>query len=507
MTRDMLINVTEGHECRIALLEEGILEELYTERADMNNMVGNIYKGTVVNIEPGIQAAFVDFGVGRNGFLHISDLHPRYFKTSACNVEHVGRRKPLKDRPPIQRCLSKGQQIVVQVIKEGLKGKGPTVSAYIAIAGKYLVLVPWMKKCGVSHKIEEPEERARLLEMLRECRPPENQGFIIRTAGRNCTKRELRNDLKYLNRVWTAVAKRVESAAAPAELYQESDLVIRVLRDVYDSRVISIICDSAEMVKQIKDFLAIAAPRIKCEIRHYDRRVPLFHEYAIEEQIARVRARSVRLPGGSYLVIERTEALVSVDVNSGRYRREKTAEETAYKTNLQAAPEIARQLRLRDLGGLIICDFIDMRNPKHRKAVERVFKAAFKGDRAHHEILNISRFGVVEMTRQRLRSSDQEGNFLACRHCGGSGYVRDYGSLSAEVMRVLFASASDRQVRRIEVAACPDFAAYLQNERRSVIGGIEEADDTKISIVFNSDYAGEQYDIVCYDSHGKIVKV
>ncbi len=508
MAREMIINVAESEECRVAVVENGLLEELYIERASLSRHVGNIYKGTVVNIESGIQAAFIDFGTGKNGFLHISDLHPQYFPGSARRkTEHVGRRKSLKERRPIQSCLHKGDELVVQVTKEGMNTKGPTLSTYIALPGKYLVMMPWMEDSGVSHKIADEQERERLLDILKQMKRPKSTGFIIRTAGEGTSKRDIQNDLRYLKRLWMAIQKRIDKTKAPAELYQESDLVIRTLRDVFNSDISRIICDSEAVVRRIKDFLRIASPRLKQRVIHYEGQVPLFHKYKIEDEITRVQSRSVELKGGGSIVIEQTEALVSIDVNSGRYRKHQSAEQTAYKTNLEAAEEIARQLRLRDLGGLIICDFIDMRNEKHRAAVEKAFRAAVRPDRARSRVLRISRFGVVEMTRQRMRPSLQSSTYLACPHCGGTGYVKSHESSAIEIIRLLNLSASKQQVRRIELFVSPEVADYLQNEKRTSIAQIEQTNDKKVIIHSAPNYSGANHELVCYNDRGSVVKV
>ena len=508
MAREMLINVAESEECRVAVVEDSSLEELYVERASLNSHVGNIYRGKVANIESGIQAAFIDFGIGKNGFLHISDLHPRYFSSAGGKyVESIGRRKSLKDRPYIKDCLRKGHGIVVQVTKEGLKTKGATLSTYLALPGKYLVMMPWMRKHGVSHKIEDEDERRRLRQILEQSDPPKGLGFIIRTAGQGCSKRDIQNDLRYLKRLWRAIEKRIETEAAPGELYQESDLVIRALRDVFNSKISNIICDSENVVRKIREFFAIATPRMKQRITYYDSKVPLFHKYRIEDEIAKVQSRRVELKGGGSIIIEQTEALVSIDVNSGRYRKQKNAEQTAYESNIEAATEIARQLRLRDLGGLIICDFIDMRNAKHRKAVEKVFRATVKTDRARSRILSISRFGVVEMTRQRMRPSLQSATYLACPHCGGTGFVKSHESLAIEIIRLLNLSASKEQIRRVELFVSPEVADYLQNVKRAALTQIEQFSDKRVIIHSASDYAGEKHDLVCYNERGSVVKL
>jgi len=508
MAREMLINVAESEECRVAVVEDGSLEELYVERASLGSHVGNIYKGKVVNIESGIQAAFIDFGVGKNGFLHVSDLHPRYFpKASGRHTESVGRRKSLKERPPVQNCLHKGDELVVQVTKEGVKTKGPTLSTYLALPGKYLVMMAWMRKHGVSHKIEDEDERKRLRQILVESKPAKEQGFIIRTAGQGCSKRDIQNDLRYLRRLWRTIEKRIETEKAPGELYQESNLVIRALRDVFNSKISGIICDSENVVRRIRDFLRIATPRLKPRVTYYDGRIPLFHKYKIEDEIAKIQSRTVELKGGGSIVIEQTEALVSIDVNSGRYRKQQSAEETAYRSNMVAAVEIARQLRLRDLGGLIICDFIDMWSEKHRRDVEKAFRDAVKADRARARILRISRFGVVEMTRQRMRPSLQSSTHLACPHCGGSGFVKSHEALSIEIIRLLNLSVWKEQIKRIELFVSPEVGDYLQNEKRAAVVQIEQLSEKRVIIHSSPNYVGEKYNLVCYNERDSVVKL
>jgi ribonuclease E len=508
MAREMLINMAESEECRVAIVEDGALEELYVERASLSRHVGNIYKGKVVNIESGIQAVFIDFGTGKNGFLHISDLHPKYFPDADSDLtETVGRRKALKERLPIQNCLHKGQELVVQVTKEGINTKGPTLSTYLALPGKFLVMMPWMRKLGISHKIEDDNERTRLRQILNESRPPKDMGFIIRTAGQGCSKRDIQNDLKYLKRLWSAIEKRIEAEKAPCGIYQESDLVTRTLRDVLNSKVNKIVCDSENVVRKIRDFISIATPRLKQSVVYYDSKVPLFHKYRIEDEIAKIQSRTVALKGGGSIIIEQTEALVAIDVNSGRYRKGQGAEQTAYKTNMEAALEIARQLRLRDLGGLIICDFIDMRSEKHRREVERAFRNAVKTDRARSRILRISKFGVVEMTRQRMRPSLQSTTYLVCPNCGGVGFIKSHESVAIEIIRLLNLSASKEQIKRIELFVSPEVGSYLQNEKRVAIAQIEQLNNKRVIIHAEPDYVGEKHNLVCYNDRGSVVKL
>lgn len=508
MSREMLINFAESDECRIAVVVNGSLEELYIERPSLTSHVGNIYKGKVVNVEPAIQAAFVDFGMGKNGFLHISDLHPRYFMRKGQEyTEHIGKRKSLRERPPIQQCLKKGQDIIVQVTKEGINTKGPTLSTYLSLPGKYLVMMPWMHNLGVSQKIEDEQERARLRAILDEVHLPEKAGFILRTASAGCSKKDVQKDLGYISRLFRAIQKRIDTVPAPAELYRESDLIIRVIRDVFNSNIGRIICDSESVARRIRDFLAIIQPRLKNRVTYYDSRTPLFHKYKIEDEIRRIHSKHVELKSGGSIVIEQTEALVAIDVNSGKYRRHENAEQTALKINLEAAKEIARQLKLRDLGGLIICDFIDMRDGRNRREVERVFRAALKDDRARSRILRISAFGIIEMTRQRVRPSLQLSTYLKCPHCEGTGMVKSPESAAIEIMRTLNMAAARSDVRKIELRVPPGVADFLHNRRRAAVAKIENEGQKQIIIQPDETCSAERYNIICFDNRDGIVKI
>ncbi len=508
MAREMLINFAEADECRIAVVQDGSLEELYIERPSLASRVGNIYKGKVVNVEPGIQAAFVDFGYGKNGFLHISDLHPRYYMRKGNEyTEHIGKRKSLRERPPIQQCLKKGQDIVVQVTKGGINTKGPTLSTYLSLPGKYLVMMPWMRNLGVSQKIEDEQERARLRQILNDVRVPDKAGFILRTASAGCSKRDVQKDLGYITRLFRAIQKRIDTVPAPAELYRESDLVIRVVRDVFNTNISRIICDSENVARRVRDFLGIIQPRLKSRVTYYDGKVPLFHKYKIEDEIRKIHAKRVELKSGGSIVVEQTEALVAIDVNSGKYRRHESAEQTALKINVEAAKEIARQLKLRDLGGLIICDFIDMRDGKNRREVERTFRGALRDDRARSRILRISAFGIIEMTRQRVRPSLQLSTYRKCPHCGGTGMVKSPETAAIEIIRTLNMAAARSEVRRIELSVPPNVADFLLNRRRAVIARIETDEKKQIVIRPDETCPAEQYNIICFDDREGIVKL
>lgn len=505
MSREMLINVAVTEECRVAVVEDGVLEELYIERVSAESHVGNVYKGKVTNIEPSIQAAFVDFGFKKNGFLHISDLHPRYFGNASAK-EKVGHRKSLKERPPIQQCLKKGQDIIVQVTKEGIRSKGPTLTTYLSLPGKYLVFMPWMDKVGVSQKIEDEAERERLKSYLSEFKKPKGAGFIIRTAGEKASKKELQSDLSYLSRLWSSIQKKMKRDTVPQELYTESDLAIRAIRDVFNSKIRKVICDSENTAIKIRDFLSVTQPRLQRRVTYYAGSTPLFHKYKIEQEIKNIQSSKVSLKHGGTLVIEQTEALVAIDVNSGSFRKHADAEKNAFKNNLEAAAEIARQLRLRDLGGLIICDFIDMRDPNHRREVEKAFRTAVKPDRARTKILKISAFGLIEMTRQRMRPSIEMSTFYPCPYCNGRGNIKNIESLGIEILRSLSYELSSELVRKIEITVPMQVADYLLNEKRVEIAEIEESSAKKIVIKADPYCFGENYQFKRFNERGKIVE-
>ncbi len=506
MSREMLINVSEGEECRVAVVENGVLDELYTERFHLASHVGNIYKGKIVNIEAGIQAAFIDFGTEKNGFLHISDVHPRYFGQKE-TVENIGRRQALAKRPPIQKCLKKGQDVIVQVTKEGINTKGPTLTTYISLPGKYLVLMPWMSGVGVSQKIEGEEERKKLREVVESISRPKNVGFIIRTAAMLAKKRELQSDINYLSRLWKVINKRGESEKAPVEVYQESDLAIRTVRDIFDSSIRTIMCDNEQVHRKIRDFLSIVQPRLKRRANFYEGKSPLFNKYNLEREIERIQSSHVSLKSGGSLVIEQTEALVAIDVNSGKYRKQSNAEQTAFKINQEAAQEITRQLKLRDMGGLIICDFIDMRDSKHRREIEKIFRDGLRADRARSRALRMSAFGLIELTRQRMRPSLQSSTYLKCPHCLGHGYVKSAESQTIEILRMIRHAASRKEVDKIELFVPAEVAEFVLNKRRSVLSQIEQDNEKVIIVRPDLQAAGGASKMVCYDGRGSVVKI
>jgi len=502
MQKQMLINTVEGVECRIAVVGDGKLEELYVERTSSASRVGNIYKGRITNLEPAIQAAFVDFGMGKNGFLHISDLHPQYFPKGKAPTEPVGRRQRHRDRPPIQECLRRGQEVIVQMTKEGIGTKGPTLTTYLSIPGRYLVMMPGMSRLGVSRRIEDEQARDKAREALAGLSLPPDMGFIVRTAGLNHSKRDLQRDLNYLLRLWKSVKNRIKTAKAPAEIYQESDLVIRTVRDVYNIQIDRIICDRPSDAMKIKEFLDVAMPRGKHVIELYVGKEGLFHDYGLEEEIERIYSRRVEMPSGGSLVIDQTEALVAIDVNSGRFREHSDAETTATQINIQAAEEIARQLRLRDLGGVIIIDFIDMREEKNQRAVEKALRDATKDDRAKIKMQRISLFGIVEMTRQRMRPSLKDSVSVLCPACNGTGHLKSEESLSLEIMRLLQRLCHVEAIAHIKLTVAPPVAHHLCNYRRRQLGHLEDESGKTIVVEADGLLRGDEVKITCTNNRG-----
>lgn len=503
--REMLINVADPDEVRIALLYDGRLDELYIERAASISNVGNIYKGKVTNVEPSIQAAFVDFGRPVHGFLHISDLHPNYFPGSEGEPELVGRKTPRRHRPPIQACLKRGQEVLVQVIKEGVGTKGPTLSTYISLPGRFLVMMPNMEQLGVSRKIEDEEQRRTLRDALNQLSLPKDMGFIVRTAGIGRNKRDLQRDLNYLSRLWDKVQTRIKKEPAPATLYKESDLVIRTIRDVYDSNLHRIIIDSPTVAQRVREFLRIASPRAQDVVTQYEEAEPLFHRYGIESEIDKLYSKTVPLQCGGSLVIEQTEALVAIDVNSGRFRVPENAEETAFRVNQEAADEIARQLRLRDLGGLIICDFIDMMQERHRRQIEKRLTDALRKHKERAKLLRISRFGILEMTRQRQRPSFAKSMFHDCPRCVGSGRVKAPDSVSLDVMRSIRLASNIEGVASVDIVVATAVANDLLNRKRHQLTDLEREKGHMIRVHADSSLAVDEVKITCTDRRGRDV--
>ncbi len=505
----MLVNSSADDECRIAVVEDGKLEELYSERTSSQSHVGNVYLGRVTNVEPAIQAAFVDFGTGRNGFLHISDLHPMYFPGETKDTtERVGKKTPRRERPPIQAALKRGQEILVQVLKDGIGTKGPTLTSYISIPGRFLVMMPFMERLGVSRRVEDEDQRRELRSALDGLDLPDGFGFIMRTAGLGQTKTELKRDLAFLQRLWKDMQRRKNrSGGKPQELYAESDLLIRTIRDVVSKDINRIVVDDISALKRIDRFLAVVAPRSGPELVYYDRETPLFHAFGVEQQITEIRSPVAPLPSGGYLVIEQTEALVAIDVNSGKSRDSRDAETNAYRTNQEAVKEIARQLRLRDLGGLVINDLIDMNQRKHQQAIENAFRDHLKKDRARTKILRTSQFGIIEMTRQRMRGGIQSSQHKVCPHCDGAGHIKSPETVALDMMRNVAALLDLKIVQQVEVSVARLVASEILSKQRYRLCLLEQRTGKKVHVRVSEDIAPDRVDYYAYDDRGSDINL
>jgi len=489
MKKEMLINVLQQEECRIAIVEDGTLEELYVERSSLENVVGNIYKGRVVNLEPSIQAAFVDFGIGRNGFLHVSDVEYQYYQHLLDERDKKNVRdgkvneRSVRGKPQMQDIFTRGSEVLVQVIKEGIGTKGPTLSTYISIPGRYLVLMPGLQRVGVSRKIEDENVRRRLKRSLRELKPPEGLGFIIRTAGIDRSHKDLQRDLHYLLRLWRTIVRRLKKHPSPIDVYEESDMVTRTIRDIYSSEIETIWIDEEAAFERTREFMKVVLPKHVDRIKLYEGGEPLFQKYHVEQEIAAIQSRRVPLEGGGSLVIDQTEALVAIDVNSGSHRSNNDAEINAFQVNMKAAEEIARQIRLPDLGGVIVNDFIHMRDDRHRRQVEKKLHECVMRDRARTKVLRISPFGLIEMTRQRIRPSLKRSAYEDCPCCSGIGHVKTAESMAIEVMRSLMSVATIEEVHRVDVEVSQRVADFLINRKRRDITHLEEKYDVLVNIL------------------------
>lgn len=474
MKKRIFINARYAEEKRVAILEAETLADFYVEVSAKEHLKGNIYKATVVRVEPGLQAAFVDFGPKKHGFLQLREISPEYMKGQG-----EGKRSRVQD------VLSKGMELIVQVEKDERDTKGASLTTYISIPGRYLVMMPGQKRVGISRKIESREDRERLRDAFNALKLPKDMGFILRTAGSDSTVEELNNDLKYLTKLWTKIQKEAEKASAPALIYKEHDIAVRTVRDYLTSDVTEVFVDNQEAYKNTKDFLKKTLPWRKINIKYYKDPVPLFTRYGIEEQIAKNNERYIYLPSRGYIVFDKSEALTAIDVNSGRSRKEGNIEATALRTNLEAADELARQLRLRDIGGLIVIDFIDMESSKNRRDVENRLRTALATDKAHWDTSGISKFGIVEMTRERMRPTYFESLYRKCEACDGAGTVKTDEMVAISAMREIHALASKGGMKAVHCALPVESANYLINNKREEIALLEK--ELAIRIVLKTD--------------------
>src|SRR5688500_3366257 len=480
----MLLNATQAEELRVATVDGQTLYDIDIEQPSKEQKKSNIYKGSITRLEPSLEAAFVEYGAERHGFLPLKEISRDYF---ASGVDH--------HKAGIKELLREGQEVVVQIDKDERGNKGAALTTFISLAGRYMVLMPNSPTAGgVSRRIEG-DDRAELKKAMDALTIPDDMGVIIRTAGVGRDAEELQWDLDYLLSIWRAVAEAALSKPAPFLIYQESRLIIRALRDYMRADIGEILVDTPEMYEEAKEFVQQVMPHNLRKLKHYTDDTPLFNRFQIESQIENAYEREVRLPSGGALVIDQTEALTAIDVNSARATKGGDIEETAFHTNLEAAEEAARQLRLRDLGGLVVIDFIDMASTKHQREVENRLQNALKQDRARVQLGRISRFGLMEMSRQRLRPSLGESSQIVCPRCEGHGRMRSVESLSLSILRLAEEHAMKENTGQVLVQAPTEIANYLLNEKRRALSEIEKRHDSPIVIVADEQLHTPHYEV------------
>ncbi len=482
----MLINATQPEELRVALVDGQKLFDLDIEVPSRGQKKSNVYKGKITRIEPSLEAAFVDYGADRHGFLPMKEVARTYFREGA--GEGGG-------RVSIKEALREGQEIIVQVEKEERGNKGAALTTFISLAGRYLVLMPNNPRAGgVSRRIEG-EDRSIVRDAMAQLEYPDTMGLIVRTAGVGRQSEELQWDLDYLLQLWDSIAKASEERPSPFLIYQESNVIIRALRDHLRSDIGEILVDDKEVHQHAIDFMTQVMPHNLSKLKRYDDPVPLFSRYQIESQIESAFQREVTLPAGGAIVIDHTEALISIDINSARATKGSDIEETALNTNLEAADEIARQLRLRDMGGLIVIDFIDMQPTKHQREVENRLRDALRIDRARVQVGRISRFGLLEMSRQRLRPSLGESSQIVCPRCSGQGTVRGVESLALSILRILEEDAMKEKTGRIIARVPVDVGTYLLNEKRDILFNLEQQHKLGVTLIPSPSLETPHYEI------------
>jgi ribonuclease E len=495
----MLINALYPEECRIAVADDDRLMELEVERADHTQLKGNIYKAAITRIEPSLQAAFLDIGSNRNGFLQINDIHQAYFNNWP--PENAQGHLP---RPSIQDVLRPGQELVVQVVKDQRAAKGATLTTNLSIPGRFLVLMIGNQRGGVSRKIVDEGQRYRLRQAVQKLKLPSGMGIIVRTAGINRSSIELERDLEGLLEIWFELLRKSSEPGSPRVLYQESDLAVRTIRDYLTNNIEEILIDEKNTYDRACSFIAKVMPSFASRVLYFDKPQPLFSSYHLDAQIEQTSKPEVILPSGGSIVINSTEAVVAIDVNSGRSTSQSDVEETAFNTNREAAEIIAQQLRLRDLGGLIVIDFIDMNDKRHKQVVEKTLRDSVRTDKAKIEIGRISKFGLLEMSRQRLKSSLSSQSHTVCPHCDGRGRVKTPESAALEALRKIQSAVFAGGVDEIRIRMAPAAALLLLNNKRQIISQFERECGTTILIYADGRMKPEEYELELRTSRGEI---
>ncbi len=472
----ILINAIDTEECRVAMLDqEGHLKEYYTDSSLRELSLGNIYKGVIQNIEPSLQAVFVSYGHDRNGFLQLGDIHPEYFLEEPVSKSSLDLKKVLK----------KGQPILVQVQKEPSEIKGAALTSYISLAGRFVVLTPGRDHVGVSRKIENDKERNRLRKIADTLPVPEGCGYIVRTVAEGRDHDELAADLYQVFNLWEDIRAQARQAQAPSLIYREQDLAVKILRDHLTADVREILVDDPDTFHKVRDYVRSISPQQARQVKLHKEKRPIFARHQLEEQLETIYHSRVKLKNGGSIVITPTEALVSIDVNSGRGAKDGNLEDTALQANLEAADEVARQLRLRDLGGLVVVDFIDMKEEKHRREVEKRLREAMKDDKSKTDFGHISKFGLLELSRQRLRPSIEMGSFVTCPQCRGRGLVKTPENASLGVLRQISHAMAKGGLSAVKVRLNDEVAHYLLNFKRAELAQLEQRHQA--TVIINGD--------------------
>lgn len=477
VSKKMLINVMHPEEARVAIVHDGRLMELNIEISGKEQTKGNIYKGVVLRVEPGLQAAFVDIGRAKPGFLQMGELHPDFWQWREDIPEDQRKR-----RPRIQEVLRRGQELLVQVEKDERDNKGAALTTYISMPGRYMVIMPGSDSSGISRKVEQEGARKKLKEIVADMNIPEGIGYIIRTEAVGRTPEELQKDLDNLVSMYEGIKQSATEINGAGEVYRDSGLIIRFIRDYFSDDIDEVLVDSKDACNEAKAFFNENMPKCEKLVKLHKEKRPIFSRFQLEEQIDQIYEKRVSLPSGGSLIIEPTEALVSIDVNSGKSSGERGIEDTAFKTNLEAAEEVARQLRLRDLGGLIVIDFIDMRERKHNQEVEKVLKQALKMDKARVNLGRISDFGMLEMSRQRIAKTLNDAIHLACPHCEGRGKVKSVEAMALSFLRKVHGAAAKGNISEVHGGLPLEVAYYLLNRKKRELIQIEKDYDIEVTV-------------------------
>lgn len=497
MQRQIIVSA-DDYEIRIAVVENSKLAEYFFERRDQQRIVGNIYRGIVTSIIPGIEAAFIDIGLARNAFLYVNDLYPSlddygYLAEDEKRIEEKagGEPQPEFAPPSILDLLKENQQILVQLYKEPIGAKGSRVTTNISLPGRYLVLLPCLGHIGVSRRIEDEEEREALKEKVAALLP-EGMGAIIRTAGRGMDEEAFKTDIEYLVREWNQIQTRSENSGAPALVYQSPGPVFLLIRDLLSDGIEEVVVDDAELYNEVVEFVKREAPQAVHKVTFYDDSIPVYRSYGLEAEISSLRNRKVWLKCGGYIVLDETEAMTVIDVNTGRYLGKHNLEETVFRTNLDAAAEIARQLRLRDIGGIIIVDFIDMKEKEHQDALMEYLQEQLKRDRSRTHVFPLTELGLLQMTRKRVRKSLSKSLTQPCLYCKREGYILSPDTMVIQVFRTFEEICKEEHARNITLKVHPRVAAKIQEERTEQVATLQQRYSANLRIVPSSDLHFEQ---------------